>query len=86
MNCFLASKEEKVGELEEEELHSVTDKNLTDEVDELHDALLNHQLVRHSFQQAALKIQVLQKFHLDFFFLEILVNIKYFYFYLFESF
>lgn len=56
LNCFSAREEEKAGETEEEELQ--TEKNRTDEVDELHDTLLNHQLVRHSFQQAALKIQV----------------------------
>lgn len=58
LNCFSAREEEKAGETEEEERQTVTEKDRIDEVDELHDALLNHQLVRHSFQHAALKIQV----------------------------
>ncbi|KAK3874029.1 hypothetical protein Pcinc_021003 [Petrolisthes cinctipes] len=44
----------------DEELQTIDERNKADEVDELHDALLNHQLVRHSLQQASLKIQMLE--------------------------
>ncbi|KAK4299685.1 hypothetical protein Pmani_028056 [Petrolisthes manimaculis] len=45
---------------DEDEPETLNERNKADEIDELHDVLLNHQLVRHSLQQASLNIQMLE--------------------------